>query len=137
VDFKEFRRIYEKAFSFIRRHCPANSVLFPGDRYFYALTHGLDPAAILENGARVNEIFEEELAELKELESLALAAARSGGPEGAGGAPDPLASRGGDKTRVCFDGGNGRGTAAARAALYYLLLSARQARRKLSVFVER
>lgn len=157
VDFKKFRKIYSEAFSFILKHGSVDGVLSPADRYFYAITHHEDPAAILENGRRVGEIFAGELGDLKEMEASAVSSAKRGHPRGeamrslreelsgarrkpAGGygALDLLLSSGGNKKSVIFGGkGGDKGLGSAKAAFFYLLLAAKASRKKVSVFVEK
>lgn len=146
VDFGKFKKIYDKAFSFIRRHGSAASVLSPADRYFYALVRGGDPAALLANGLLVDKVFERELGDLRELENALLAAARRGSSRGpapramraAAGAPPaalvPLASAPGPRQAVLEAG---PGPQACRAAALYLLLAARRDHRKTILRLER
>ncbi len=145
VDFAKFKRIYDKAFAFIRRHGSAASVLSPADRYFYALIRGQDPAALLANGLLVDEIFERELGELRELENALLAAARRGPGRlpalgtmrAAAGAPpaalEPLAAAPGPRLALLEAGAGPR---SARLAALYLLLAARRDRRKTVLRLE-
>lgn len=151
VDFKKFRRIYTRAFAVIRRHGAADGVLSPADRYFYALTHGADPAAILENGTRVEEIFAAELGDLKALEEAALAAARRGRPGGEAmrllRAEPPGAQRAAGAVYAAFDtllASAGKkdcvlsgGRTGARGLALYALLAAKKNGRKLAVRVEK
>ncbi len=150
VDLRRLRRIYAGALSFIRRRGRADGVLSPVDRYFFALTRGTDPAALLRNGAEVDRIFDRELGGLAGVEKCAASArlapaapapfrsaraALPGGPA-ACGAVRSLLSGAGDKTlSLRLPGGRGLPPASGPLALYSLL-AARGRRGRFALSLE-